>query len=55
MRVRFTADYDHKWPSRASTAYKAGMVLTVKRDVGEAAISKGKAVEVPHEPVDGEG
>ncbi|MFK4794665.1 hypothetical protein [Sphingobium sp. ZW T5_29] len=46
MKVRFTADYDHKWPSRAMTAFKAGYEGTVKREVGERAISKGKATEV---------
>lgn len=46
MRIKFTADYDHKWPSRAVTAFKAGWEGTVKREVGELAISKGKATEV---------
>ena len=46
MKVHFTADYDHRWPSRAVTAYKAGMTLTVRRVVGEAAIDKGKATEI---------
>lgn len=46
MRVHFTADYDHRWPSRAVTAYKAGMILTVRRIVGLAAIGKGKATEI---------
>lgn len=41
--IRFTADYDHRWPSRAVTAYKAGMVLYVKGDVAKAAREKGKA------------
>lgn len=45
MKVRFTQEYDHRWPSRAVTAYKAGWEGTVKREVGEAAISKGKATE----------
>lgn len=48
MKIHFTADYDHRWPSRAITAYKAGMTLTVRRVVGEAAISKGKATEIAH-------
>lgn len=43
--VEFTADYDHVWPSRAHTAYKAGMILFVRKEVAEAAISKGKARE----------
>lgn len=46
MKVHFTADYDHRWPSRAVTAYKAGMILTVRRVVGEAAIAKGRATEI---------
>lgn len=46
MKVKFTADYDHRWSSRAVTAFKAGYEGTVKREVGEAAISKGKATEV---------
>lgn len=46
MKVRFTADYDHRWPSRAVTAFKAGYEGTVKREVGERAISKGKATEI---------
>jgi hypothetical protein len=46
MKVKFTADYDHRWPSRAVTAFKAGYEGTVKRAVGEAAIAKGKATEV---------
>ena len=46
MKVRFTADYDHRWPSRAVTAFKAGWEGTVKREVGDMAISKGKATEV---------
>ena len=46
MRVKFTADYDHRWPSRAVTAFKAGYEGTVKREVGERAISKARATEV---------
>lgn len=46
MKVHFTADYDHRWPSRAVTAYKAGTTLTVKREVGLAAIGKRRATEV---------
>jgi hypothetical protein len=41
--VEFTADYDHIWPSRAHTAYKAGMVVFAKKEVAEAAIDAGKA------------
>lgn len=43
--VKFTADYDHIWPSRAHTAYKAGMILFVKNEVAEAAMGAGKAEE----------
>ena len=43
MRVKFTANYDHRWPSRAVTAFKAGWFGTVRREVAEAAIAKGKA------------
>lgn len=46
MRVKFTADYDHRWPSRAMTHFPAGYEGTVKREVGERAISKGRATEV---------
>lgn len=46
MRIRFSDDYDHKWPSGAETAFKAGMELPVKREVGEAAIGAGKGKEV---------
>lgn len=41
----FTADYDHRWPSRAITAFKAGQKLFVKEVVANAAIAKGRAVE----------
>lgn len=47
MRVKFTADYDHQWPSRAVTAFKKGQELTVKREAGEAAVTAGKAEELP--------
>lgn len=43
MRVRFIANYDHPWPSRAVTNYPAGLEMTVKREVGERAIAKGRA------------
>lgn len=43
--VEFTADHDHVWPSRAVTAYKAGMILFVKNEVADAAIAKGRARE----------
>lgn len=46
MKVHFTADYDHRWPSRAISAFKSGTTVTVKREVGLAAIGKGKATEI---------
>lgn len=46
--VRFTAAYDHAWPSRAVTAYPAGYVGNVKRVVSARAIAAGKAE--PHTP-----
>lgn len=45
-RVRFTYDFDYR-PTRMSTiAYKAGMELTVRRECADAAIAKGKAIEI---------
>jgi hypothetical protein len=41
--VKFSADYDHVWPSRAHTAFKAGMTVFVRKDVAEAAFAAGKA------------
>lgn len=46
MKVKFIADYNHRWPSRAMTFFPAGYEGTVKREVGESAIAKGKATEV---------
>lgn len=42
-KVRFTADYDHRWPSRARTAFRKGWEGRVKREVADAAIAAGKA------------
>jgi len=42
MKYRFLTDYRHRWPSRAHTEYKAGMVMTLPRAVVAAA---GAAVE----------
>lgn len=42
-QVRFTAKYDHTWPSRAVTAYPKGFIGSVKREVATAAIAAGKA------------
>jgi hypothetical protein len=41
--IQFTADYDHRWPSRAMTAFKKDMKVHVKKEVAEAAIGKGRA------------
>lgn len=43
MRVLFHARYDHRWPSRAMTHFPEGWEGTVKREVGERAVAKGKA------------
>lgn len=39
--VTFAKNYDHVWPSRAMTAYKAGMTKRVKAEVAAAARLKG--------------
>lgn len=44
-RIIFTADYNHRWPSRAVTHFRAGTTLTVKAEVRDAAIAKGKATD----------
>jgi len=46
-RVTFTKDYDHRWPSRAVTAFKAGWAGTVKHEVAESAHAKGAATIEP--------
>ena len=46
--VRFGANFDYTWPSRAVTAYKAGWQGRVKAEVAAAAEAKGVLVE----PVD---
>jgi hypothetical protein len=51
--IRFTCDYDHRWPSRAVTAFKADMVCFVKDEVADLAIAKGKAEET-EKPEDGD-
>ena len=43
QHVRFIADFDYTWPSRAVTAFKAGYEGPVKRCVSRAAIAAGKA------------
>lgn len=49
--VRFGADFDYTWPSRAVTAFKAGWQGRVKAEVATAAEAKSVLVE----PVDGDG
>ena len=47
--IRFTADYNHKWPSRAVSFFSCAKgvdgkgLYNVKRDVADAAIAKGVA------------
>ena len=43
--VTFTADYNHRWPSRAVTFFPAGYTGNVKREVEEAALAKGVATK----------
>lgn len=49
--VRFGADFDYTWPSRAVTAYKKDWQGRVKAEVAKAAEEKGVLVE----PLDGDG
>lgn len=55
-RWRFTKDYDHKWPSRAVSAYKAGFVGVLKREVllGAQARSAVEPVDPPESDNGGE-
>jgi hypothetical protein len=46
MRVRFTADYNHH-DGPETTAFKEGMELTVTKEIGQAAVKTGRAVEAP--------
>lgn len=55
MRVRFKADFDYKPTSQSTIGYKAGMLVTVKRECGEQAIAAGKAEEVTLEGKAGDG
>jgi hypothetical protein len=41
--IRFKADHDHEWPSRAITAFKKDMVVFVKDEVANGAFAQGKA------------
>lgn len=52
--VAFKRDFDYRHPSRAVTAYKAGMVEYVPNKVAEAVIEAGAAVEA-EKPVDRDG
>lgn len=45
-RVKFLADFDYKPVPACTIEYKAGMILTVKRDCARKAIAAGKAVAV---------
>lgn len=45
MWVEFTAAYDHLWLNRSMTRFEPGK-RNVKREVGERAVAKGKAVEL---------
>ncbi len=40
-KIKLKTDYDHEWPSRAVTAFKAGRTYTVKDEVAAAAEKKG--------------
>lgn len=48
MQVKFTHDYNHQVPG-AVEAFKAGYEGAVKKEVGQAAIRKKRAVEVKPE------
>lgn len=39
-RITFDRDYNHRWPSRAVTAFKKGWTGSVKAEVAETAIPK---------------
>lgn len=51
-RVRFSADYNHRWPSRAVSFFRTDGgpngdgTYTVKREVAEAAVKAGVATKV---------
>lgn len=64
MRLRFTRDFDYV-PSgqpRCTVGFKSGMIETVKRECGEAALAAGAAetesdatLEPPDDPLAGGG
>jgi len=45
MKVRFTEDFNYRFPSRAEQFFPSGFEGTVKREIGTAAIAKGKAID----------
>jgi len=49
-RITFTEDYNHRWPSRAVSFFRSGRTYTVKAEVRDAALAKGKATDAV-EPV----
>lgn len=51
--IEFSADYDHRWPSRSVTAFKAGQKVFVKDEVAERALAKKRA-HVIDKPADGD-
>lgn len=51
--VKFTADYDHRWPSGAVTEFRAGMVVNVKQEVADEAIAL-KVASSTTKPKDGD-
>lgn len=51
--IEFTEDHDHRWASRAVTAFKKGMKTYVKDEVAEPAIEQGKARPIDR-PKDGD-
>ena len=53
-KIRFTENFDYRWPSRSVTAYRAGWEGRVKAEVRKAAVDSGKAVAVLDEVPDGE-
>lgn len=52
MRVKFTANYDHTYPSGAMQFFPKSYEGIVRRIVGDAAIAAGKAEEVKPQPGD---
>jgi hypothetical protein len=44
--IEFLRDHDHRWPSRAVTAFKKGQKVFAKREVAVAAVEAGAAKEI---------